>query len=97
MIDEITISNGYGYITDLYYGEYYLEEIEGVKGYLLNTDNIDIKIDNDFNNVEVVNEKYEIPNTLKNDVNYNKLLSSLFIIIGIIGIYEIKNKHFFNK
>ncbi len=96
LIDEITINNGYGYISDLYYGEYYLEEVEGVNGYLLNTDNIDINIDNDFNNIEVINEQYEIPNTLKNEINYNKILSNIFIIIGFIGIYETK-KYNFNK
>ena len=64
--------------------------------YLLNTDNIDINIDNDFNNIEVINEQYEIPNTLKNEINYNKILSNIFIIIGFIGIYETK-KYNFNK
>lgn len=97
LIDEVTITNGYGFITDLYYGEYYLVETEGVEGYLLNADTIDITIDNDFNNIEVVNEKYNIPNTLKNDINYNKIASNLFILFGIIGIYETKKRYIFNK
>ena len=97
IVDEITIKNGYGYIEDLYYGEYYLEEIEGVEGYLINTDPIDITIDNDLKSIEVVNEKYEIPNTLKNDINYEKVISNIFILIGLIGIYETKKNHIYNK
>ena len=91
LIDEVTIDNGYGYINDLYYGNYYLKEIDTTSGYLLNTDNINIEINSDMNQIEVINEKYEIPNTGKNDIDYKKILSNIFLIIGIIGIYEIKN------
>lgn len=97
LIDEVTINNGYAYINDLYYGSYYLKETEGTSGYLINSDNIDITIDNDINSIEVINEKYEIPSTGKNDINYNKIISNIFIIIGLIGLYEIKNKYNYIK
>lgn len=96
LIDEVTINNGYGYINDLYYGNYYLKEVDTISGYLLNEEEVNIKIDNDINNIEIINEKYEIPQTGKNDFNNNKVVSNIFIIIGIIGIYEVKNKFISN-
>lgn len=92
-ITDVTINNGYGYINDLYYGKYYLVEATTEAGYLLNQDNIDIEIDKDNNNVEIINEKYEIPSTGKNDTNYYKIISNIFIILGIIGLYETKIIH----
>ena len=96
LIDEVTINNGYGYINDLYYGNYYLEEIDTTSGYLLNTDKINVDINNEINNIEIINEKYEIPSTGRNDINYSKL-SNIFIILGLIGLYEIKDKFNYNK
>ena len=90
-IDEVIINDGYGYLNDLYYGDYYLEEVNTVSGYLLNTDKIDVDINSDINNIEIINEKYEIPSTGRNDINYSKL-SNIFIFIGLIGLYEIKNR-----
>lgn len=90
LIGEVVINDGYGYINDLYYGNYYLKEVDTMSGYLLNTDKIDIDINNDINDVEVINEKYDIPSTGRDDFDYVKI-SNIFIIIGLIGIYEIKN------
>lgn len=92
LIDEVTINNGYGYINDLYYGNYYLKEVNTISGYLLNENEINIKVDNDKNNVEIINEKYQIPSTGKNDTDNKKIISNIFIFLGIIGIYEVKNK-----
>lgn len=90
-VDEVMINEGYGYINDLYYGLYYLKEVDTVSGYLLNTNNIEIEIDKDDNDIVVINEKYEIPSTGMDDIDYNKI-SNIFIIIGLVGLYEIKNK-----
>ena len=97
LVSEVIVKNGYAYVNDLYYGSYYLVETDGVSGYIMNSDKINVTIDNDISNIEVVNEKYNIPNTGKNDINYQKLLSNIFIIIGIIGLYEIKNRFNFIK
>lgn len=89
-ITDVTINNGYGYINDLYYGSYYLKEISTESGYLLNNDIINVEINNDINNIELINELYEIPNTSKNETNYLKTVSNIFMILGIIILYETK-------
>lgn len=93
LIDEIVINNGIGIINDLYYGNYYLVETSGQAGYLMNTSPIDIVIDKQDNNMEIINEKYEIPNTGKNDNNYFKIISDFCLSIGLISLYASK-KHF---
>ena len=59
----------------------------------MNTDAIDINIDKQDNNIEIINEKYEIPNTGRNDIDYLKIISNFCLSIGLISLYEIK-KHF---
>ncbi len=97
LIDEIVIHNGIGIIDDLYYGNYYLVETSGQAGYLMNTSPIDIVIDKQDNNMEIINEKYEIPNTGKNDNNYLKIISDFCLSIGLISLYATKTHFNYSK
>ena len=56
LIGNIEINDGYGKLDNLYYGDYYLKEMKGVEGYIINPDNIDFTIDRDITNIEVINE-----------------------------------------
>lgn len=56
LIGNIDIVNGYGKLDNLYYGNYYLKEVKGVDGYIVNPDNITFTIDSDITNLEVINE-----------------------------------------
>ena len=56
----------------------------------------DVTINNDINNIELINELYEIPNTSKNETNYLKTVSNIFMILGIIILYETKKLFNYN-
>ena len=56
LIGNMEINDGYGKLDNLYYGNYYLKEVKGVEGYIVNPDNINFTIDSDITNIEVINE-----------------------------------------
>lgn len=95
-VGEININNGYGSLDKLYYGDYYLVETESASGYALDEKPIYVNIQSDLKSLEIINKKidYDIPNTGKNDSNYLKVILKFTILLGLIGVYEIKNKYF---
>ena len=89
-----TDQNGKIIINNLPSGKYYIKEKEANKNYLI-TDEIiyfEIKENNEINKVTMVNEKIEVPKTGKNDQLIINLLSSTFILLGVMGIVYEKNK-----
>ena len=96
-IDEIIVKDGYGYLNNLYYGKYYLIEVETMDNYILDNKPVDIDINSNEINIELVNDYYKIPNTLKNDKNYIIYFSNIMIFLGFLGfLYECK-KRFINN
>lgn len=75
-----TDGNGQIIIDNLPYGEYYLSEVEASTGYRLLEDNIYFDIDKDSSQVNVYNERIEVPKTGMASRNY-------FLIGGIVSLF----------
>lgn len=78
----------------LEYGDYYGIQTSGIKGYnFVSKFDISIKEEKDYT-IDLYNEKeilvVNVPNTKKYD--YNKLISFLFIFLGIIFIFKSRKK-----
>lgn len=80
-----TDSNGQIVIEDLLYGEYYISEVEASTGYRILEDKIYFKLDSDNLNIDIYNERIEVPNT-GIDVGLINIVFLFIIIFGIVLI-----------
>lgn len=73
----------------LEYGKYYLKEVQTAKGYVLNDDEIEVKLGQSLKEIQVLNQKQEMPITSDIDVLY---FGSCFTLLGIglWGLYASK-------
>lgn len=91
-----TDENGSISIKNIGYGKYYILEKEAPEGYILNEEKMYFEVieDGKIIKANMKNEKYNVPDTGLSNINFDYVISFIFIIIGLgIVIYEIiKNK-----
>lgn len=89
LYSNITDENG-NIELELDYGSYYFQEIETIDNYTLNDKLVyfDVNKDNEVIEKTFVNKKIEVPNTLRNEFPFDKVIGLYLIIIGGVFIYE---------
>lgn len=73
-------------LDDLLYGEYYISEIEASEGYRLLEDKIYFKIDENIKNIDIYNERFEVPSTGLNNNIYN-IVSISLLLLGLVFVF----------
>ena len=85
-------------IENLEYGKYYILEKEAPEGYVLNPEKMyfEIQEDGEIVKATMTNEQLivEVPDTMKNEVDYVKIIEMIGIFIMIVGLgVEMYEKH----
>lgn len=94
LITKATDKNGIIYINDLPLGSYYLKEIQSARGYLLSDEviNFNITEKNELKEIVMFNKSntINVPNTGIDNSTIIKIVSIIFVIVGISCLYFVK-------